>query len=263
MEQVKIHAIGTFINDKYRFIINEMNLNDITSRFDLTSTVINNICKYPIKVSKVITFDRYYDYNHDTQPIEPRIPVIDINCTPIKGISLINHYSSESINNVNNNGYQIINKSAENCYHIIIKTFNGIIKCFSFNSIFYVDFVNFSKVNRFGFYTDLQYHVSPGVKEYYQKAFDYLKKECKIFFDKNKFYLFLDITHNEIIIYNNNNIYRYNNIHLIKFDFLLQKFILTPTNCFEEFIINETSIKPPIYDSSQSDDKFIYISDDD
>jgi len=246
MEQVNIQAIGTFINDNYHHIINDLNLNDITPRFDLSNAVINNICKYPIKVSKVVSFSIYYDYDHDTQPIEPKIPVVDINCTPIKSISIINPYSSESMTNINIHGYQVIDNSFENHYQIMIRTFNNVIKGFNFDTVFYVDFVNFERVNKIGFYVDTEYHVSSVVKEYYQKAFDYLKKECKVYFDTNKSYLFLDTNHNEIIIYNNNIIYRFNNLDVEKMDPLLQRYVPSAINCFEEFIINELPIKSPV-----------------
>ena len=203
MEQVDIKAIGTFIDDRTLSIINDLNLNDITTRNTLSSDIITNICKYPIKISRVASFSGYYDYNHSTQPIEPQIPVIDINCTPIKIISSINPYSLDTMYNINTNGYQIISDTINNQYHIIINTFNN----------------------------------------YFQKAFEYLKKECRLYFERNKSYLFLDTIHNEIIIYNNSIIYRFVNLNIDKFDTLLQKYIPSTLNCFEEFIINEFSEK--------------------
>ena len=261
MEKVNIQAIGTFINDNYHIIINDLNLTDITPNSVLNSSVINNICKYPIKVSKVASFNKHYDYEYDTQTIVPQFPVIDINCTPIKSISTITSYSFESMNNINIYGYQIIDKSFANYYQIMIKTFNNIIKSFNFDTVFYVNFVNFDTVNKIGWYIDFEYHISSSLKKYYQNAFDYLKKDCKIYFDKNKSYLFLDNNHNEIIIYNNNIIYRFNNIDIKKVDPLLQKYVPSTVNCFEEFIINEFEDKP-IYKPINYDEPE-YITDDD
>ena len=243
MEQVDIKAIGTFIDDRTLSIINDLNLNDITTRNTLSSDIITNICKYPIKISRVASFSGYYDYNHSTQPIEPQIPVIDINCTPIKIISSINPYSLDTMYNINTNGYQIISDTINNQYHIIINTFNNVIKGFNFNSVFYVNFVDIDKTNKIGFYHNTEYHVSSDIKEYFQKAFEYLKKECRLYFERNKSYLFLDTIHNEIIIYNNSIIYRFVNLNIDKFDTLLQKYIPSTLNCFEEFIINEFSEK--------------------
>jgi len=260
MEQVNIQAIGTFIDKNYNLIINGLNLSDKSINFLLNYSIINNICKYPIKVSKIVSFNKYYDYDHDTQPIETYIPVIDINCTPIKIVSSINPYSLENIYNIHINGYQIISSSSENYYHIIIKTFNNLIKSFNFDAVFYVDFVNIDKVNKIGFYINTEYHINSEIKTYFQQAFDYLKKECNLYFDKNKSYLFLDTFHNEIIIYNNNLIYRFTNLNIDKFDPLLQRYVPSTINCFEEFIINELITKQLI--ESNYDDIPEDISDD-
>lgn len=263
MERVDIKAIGTFIDDRYFIIINDLNLNDITSINNLSYDEITDICKYPIKISKVASFSKYYDYDHNTQPIELQIPIIDINCTPIKIVSSVNSYSLDTMYNIYVNGYQIINDSANNQYHIMINTFNNIIKGFNFNSIFYVDFINIERINKAGFYFDTEYHVNSEVKDYFQKAFEYLKKECKIYFEKNKSYLFLDTIHNEIVIYNNNIIYRFTNLNISKFEPILQKYIPSTLNCFEEFIINESIEESGLIDEEIDYDESEDITDDD
>jgi len=267
MEQVDIKAIGTFIDDRTPIIINDLNLNDITTRNTLSSDIITNICKYPIKISRVVSFSGYYDYDHNTQPIEPQIPLIDINCTPIKLISSETPYSMDTTYNININGYQIISDTFNNQYQIMINTFNNIIKVLNFNSVFYVDFVDIDKVNKIGFYYNTEYHINSDIKDYFQKAFNYLKKECKLYFEKNKSYLFLDTNHNEIIIYNNSVIYRFTNLNIDKYDPLLQKYTPSSLNCFEEFIINESTEKSIIkaidYDEPEeiSDDEDDYGED--
>ena len=251
MEKVDIQAIGTFIDDRFKIIKNELNIIDITYRSTSELDVNLSFCKYPIKISKVITFNKSYDFDHDTQPIEIKIPVVDINCTPIK-INSVNVGEQ-----IHHNGYQILDLN-QGYYKIMINTFNNIIKHLEFDTVFYVNFINFDVVNKIGFYNKSDYFINPEIKSYFQLAFNYLKEEYNLTFNPNKSYLFLDINHNEIIIYKNNVIYRYTNIHVERYEPLLQKYIFSPINCFEEFVINENVIKSDDQEDISDDEQCCY-----